>query len=149
MPKHLKILVVDDNRSAADALARVLGKSGDEVKALYDGWSAIQHIETDPPDVVLTDLKMEPVDGMAVLRAARSQRPPIECLVFTAFGDVSIAVEAMRLGARDFLTKPVTVEQVTERLRDIRGVEEAPAELPPSPKPVVACLLYTSDAADE
>ena len=73
-----------------------------------------------PPDVVLTDLKMEPVDGMAVLRAARACRPPLEVIVFTAYGAVDIAVEAMRLGARDFLTKPVTVEQVELRLKQIR-----------------------------
>jgi len=116
----LQILVVDDNRSAADALARVLRKSGDVVETCYDGATAIQRIRERRPDVVLTDLKMEPVDGMAVLTAAREHRPPIEVVVFTAYGDVEVAVEAMRLGARDFLTKPVTVEQVQARLDPIR-----------------------------
>jgi DNA-binding NtrC family response regulator len=130
MAKSLRILVVDDNRSAANALARVLRKGGDEVEPLYDGRQAIDRIEMDPPDVVLTDLKMSPVGGMEVLKAARAQRPPVECLVFTAFGDVDIAVEAMRLGARDFLTKPVTVEQVNNRMDQLRehgssGVIEA------------------------
>ena len=117
----LNVLVVDDNVSAANALARVLSKRGDHVIALYDGSSAIAEIHRAPPDVVLTDLKMEPVDGMAVLTAAREQRPPVEVIVFTAYGDVDVAVEAMRLGARDFLTKPVTVEQVLMRLDQLRG----------------------------
>lgn len=117
----LRILVVDDNRSAADALARVLGKSGDQVEALYDGASAIERIDEAPPDVVLTDLKMEPVDGMAVLQAARAHRPPVEVIVFTAYGAVDVAVRAMRLGARDFLTKPVTVEQVASRIEQLRN----------------------------
>ncbi len=117
----LSILVVDDNRSAADALARVFRKQGDDVKALYDGRSAIEYIGKQDLDVVLTDLKMAPVDGMQVLRAARAKRPPIETIVFTAFGAVDIAVTAMRLGARDFLTKPVTVEQVGSRLDQLRG----------------------------
>lgn len=125
----LKIMVVDDNRSAADALARVLRKQGDDVVAMYDGQSAIAGLQEDPPDLVLTDLKMEPVDGMAVLEAARAQRPPVEVIVFTAYGAVDVAVRAMRKGARDFLTKPVTVEQVNRRLDDLRhgGTSEAPS----------------------
>ncbi len=116
----LRVLVVDDNRSSADALARLLSKQGDAVDAVYDGETAIFRIQSDPPDVVLTDLKMEPVDGMAVLQAARGQVPPVETIVFTAYGAVDIAVRAMHLGARDFLTKPVTLEQVAERLAQVR-----------------------------
>ena len=89
----LQILVVDDNRSAADALARVLRKAGDAVETCYDGATAIERIRERRPDVVLTDLKMEPVDGMAVLTAAREHRPPVEVVVFTAYGDVEVAVE--------------------------------------------------------
>lgn len=116
----LRILVVDDNRSAADALSRVLRKQGDDVSAVYDGQSAIDRLRSDPPDVILTDLKMEPVDGLDVLRAARRQRPPVEVIVFTAYGAVDIAVTAMQYGARDFLTKPITVAQVAARLEDLR-----------------------------
>jgi len=120
-PKQLRVLVVDDNRSAADALARVLRKQGDEVRVVYDGVAAIEQLESSPPDVVLTDMKMEPLDGLAVLKAARSHRPPVEVIVFTAYGSVDIAVKAMRLGARDFLTKPVTVDQVRVRLNRLRS----------------------------
>jgi DNA-binding NtrC family response regulator len=111
---------VDDNRSSAKALAKLLQRGGDDVEALFDGASAIARIEADPPDVVLTDLKMEPVDGMQVLAAARSSSPPIETIVFTAYGAVDVAVQAMHLGARDFLTKPVTVDQVAARLQPLR-----------------------------
>lgn len=128
--RQLKILIVDDNRSSADALARLLRKQGDAVNAVYDGQSAIDRIRADPPDVVLTDLKMEPVDGMAVLRAARGLRPPVETLVFTAYGAVDVAVAAMHLGARDFLTKPVTVEQVAARLDQIRSGGHGSSEAP-------------------
>jgi DNA-binding NtrC family response regulator len=125
----LRILVVDDNRSAADALARVLRKQGDEVDAVYDGLAAIERIRATPPDVVLTDLKMEPVDGLDVLQAAREMRPPVEVIVFTAYGAVDVAVKAMHLGARDFLTKPVTVGQVAARLEDLRvRTEDEPIE---------------------
>jgi DNA-binding NtrC family response regulator len=127
----LDILIVDDNRSAADALARILSLGGDRVTAAYDGQTAIEHVRTHPLDLVLTDLRMEPVDGMEVLRAARSLDPPVEVIVFTAFGAVEIAVEAMRLGARDFLTKPVTAEQIVERLAPMRdGGAVHPSEDP-------------------
>jgi DNA-binding NtrC family response regulator len=115
----VRILVVDDNRSSADALVRALRKRGDDADATYDGASAIERIESTPPDLVLTDLRMEPVDGMEVLRAARAHRPPIEVIVFTAYGAVETAVEAMHLGARDFLTKPVTLEQLLRRLDEM------------------------------
>lgn len=114
-------MVVDDNRSAADALARVLRKQGDEVTATYDGQSAIDLMSEERPDVILTDLKMEPVGGLEVLQAARAQRPPIEVVVFTAYGAVDVAVRAMQAGARDFLTKPVTVGQLAARLEDLRA----------------------------
>ena len=120
-PSSLKVLIVDDNRSAADAMARMLRRRGDDVEAVYDGQSAIDLLRTDPPEVVLTDLKMEPVDGFEVLKAARALRPPVEVIVFTAYGAVETAVDAMRFGARDFMTKPVTMEQIERRLEALRG----------------------------
>ncbi|MFT4622844.1 MAG: DNA-binding NtrC family response regulator [Myxococcota bacterium] len=127
---QLRILVVDDNQSSAKALARLLRRSGDQVDAVFDGRSAIAAIEQDPPDVVLTDLRMEPVNGLQVLQAARAARPAPAVIVFTAHGEVDTAVRAMRLGALDFLTKPVTLEQLHARLDRIRGVddESAPAD---------------------
>jgi DNA-binding NtrC family response regulator len=121
---------VDDNKSSATALARVLSKQGDQVEAVFDGQAAIDAIHASPPDVVLTDLRMEPVDGMAVLQEARSTRPPCEVIVFTAFGAVDAAVRAMRLGARDFLTKPVTVEQIQARLEQLRAGPVVPSAPP-------------------
>lgn len=139
--------MVDDNRSAADALARVLRKAGDEVETRYDGVSAIQYLQEQPPDVVLTDLKMEPVDGLAVLQAARACRPPIEVIVFTAYGAVDVAVRAMRMGARDFLTKPVTAEQVTARIQQLRAPTGELYDAPPPPfiaeAPSARALLET------
>jgi len=129
----LRILVVDDNRSSADALSKLLRKKGDDVTAVYDGASAIQHIQDQSPDVVLTDLKMEPVDGLAVLHAARSQAPPVETIVFTAYGAVDVAVRAMHVGARDFLTKPVTVDQVSARLAPLRRTSDDIDEVEPQP----------------
>jgi DNA-binding NtrC family response regulator len=119
----LAILVVDDNRSAADAIALLLGRGGHAVTAVYDGQAALERIAAQRYDLVLTDLRMEPVDGLQVVRAARAAEPPMDVVVFTAFGSVEIAVEAMRLGAMDFLTKPVTADQILRRVQELRGAQ--------------------------
>lgn len=119
---RLAILVVDDNRVAADSIARLLGRENHKVEAVYDGQTAIERLRQQPFDLVFTDLRMEPVDGMAVVQAARAADPPVDVIVFTAYGSVETAVEAMRLGALDFLTKPVTAEQLLHRVRQLRRV---------------------------
>ena len=117
---RLSVLVVDDNRTAADSIARLLGREGHTVEACYDGQTAVERLQDRPFDLVLTDLRMEPVDGMTVVKVARSCDPPVDVIVFTAFGSVEAAVEAMRLGALDFLTKPVTADQLLRRVRELR-----------------------------
>jgi DNA-binding NtrC family response regulator len=117
----LSVLVVDDNRSAALAIAMLLEREGHSAEAVYDGQSAIQRLHSTHYDLVLTDLRMEPVDGLAVVAAARQKDPPVEAIVFTAYGSVDTAVEAMRLGAADFLTKPVTADVILRRVRNLRG----------------------------
>jgi DNA-binding NtrC family response regulator len=115
----ISILVVDDNRSVLDALVLLLEREGYRVVGCGDGQSAIDRIASERFDLVLTDLRMEPVDGMQVVRAARGASPPIETMVFTAYGSVEAAVEAMRLGALDFLTKPVTADQLLHRVQKV------------------------------
>jgi DNA-binding NtrC family response regulator len=127
------ILVVDDNKTSADALARALKRRGDDAEAVYDGQTAIERMGVRPPDLILTDLRMEPVDGIQVLRAARDLRPPVEVIVFTAYGAIETAVEAMQLGARDFLTKPVTLDQLIRRIEDLGGAPVAPEPSPIGP----------------
>lgn len=123
----LHILVVDDNRTAAEAAAMLLERDGHSVTVCFDGATAIARLGASPFDLVLTDLRMEPVDGLAVVRAARALARPVDAIVITAFGSIEAAVEAMRHGAVDFLTKPVTAEVLLRRVRDFRGA--APAGL--------------------
>lgn len=116
----LRVLVVDDNRSAAEAASLLIGREGHDVEVFHDGESAITRLQQVPFDLVLTDLRMEPVDGLQVVRAARACSPPVDAIVVTAFGSVEAAVDAMRMGAIDFLTKPVTADQLIRRIRDYR-----------------------------
>ncbi len=117
----LQVLVVDDNRSAAEAAALLIRREGHSVEVAFDGETAVRRLQAAPFDLVFTDLRMEPVDGLTVVRAARGCVPPVEAIVVTAFGSVEAAVEAMRHGALDFLTKPITADQLLRRVRTFRS----------------------------
>jgi DNA-binding NtrC family response regulator len=114
----MRILVVDDEERFAKLVAEDLKESGHEVTVLASGAEAVKQVGAGY-DLVLTDLKMTPVDGMAVLEAARAASPDTEVVVMTAFGTVDTAVEAMRKGAADFITKPFSMDQLRLRLERI------------------------------
>jgi two-component system response regulator PilR (NtrC family) len=122
--KPARILVVDDERSMRDLLAITLKQAGHEVVIADAGEKAIEVLRGDAFDLVITDLRMRKVDGLGVLRAAREHSPGTLVLVVTAYASTETAVEAMRLGAYDYLTKPfkldeirLTVEKALERKR--------------------------------
>ena len=105
--KNGKILVVDDEPAERDGLARLVGQWGYEVETASSGEEALNLIETQHPAVVLTDLVLPEMDGLTLLQKLKETgRPPIVLLV-TGHGSVESAVEAMRHGAFDYLTKPV------------------------------------------
>ncbi|MBX3260504.1 MAG: sigma-54-dependent Fis family transcriptional regulator [Labilithrix sp.] len=102
-----RILVVDDEASARSGLEKLLKQSGYDVSLAADGAVALEVAASTAPDVVVTDLKMPNMDGMTLLGKLREQDPELPVIVTTAFGDVSNAVDAMRKGAADFITKPI------------------------------------------
>ncbi|WP_437955504.1 sigma-54 dependent transcriptional regulator [Sorangium sp. So ce119] len=117
-----RVLVVDDEASARSGLEKLLRQEGYAVDAAADGAEALEIAAERPPDVVVTDLKMPRMDGMALLGRLREQDPSLPVIVVTAFGDVTSAVQAMRAGAEDYLTKPVdfdalllSIERAQER----------------------------------
>ena len=102
-----KILVVDDEPAEREGLARLVGQWGYEVETASSGEEALNLVETQHPAVVLTDLVLPEMDGLTLLQKLKETgRPPIVLLV-TGHGTVESAVEAMRHGAFDYLTKPV------------------------------------------
>ena len=103
-----RVLVVDDEEGIRTFLSESLERDGHDVVQAADGAEALRAAREEPFDVVLTDLHMPKVDGMTVVRTLRTEQPDVEVVVVTAFGDVTSAVEAMKLGAYDFLEKPVS-----------------------------------------
>ena len=101
-----KILVVDDSKAFRRSLALLLEQHGHTSVEAADGEQALQLLEQEKFDVVVSDLKMEPVDGVELLKASRSLSPFSEFILVTAYGTIETAVEAMKSGAYDYLTKP-------------------------------------------
>lgn len=113
-----KILVVDDEQSLREVLSIMLKRAGYVVTGVADGEEAIEHLNKEIFDLVITDLRMPKVDGMEVLKAVKSASPETVVLVITAFATADSAVEAMKQGAYDYLTKPFQVDEVQLIIRN-------------------------------
>jgi len=135
-----RILVADDEEGVRTFLAETLERAGHEVTQVADGAAALHAAREEPFDVVLTDLRMPGTDGMALVRTVRTEQPDVEVIVLTAFGDVATAVEAMKLGAFDYLEKPVSSPTAIRELvagaieRRVKLAARLPAELATSVK---------------
>ncbi len=112
-----KILVVDDERDICRALEFLLSREGYKVVTTYSGQDALKKIETEEFDLVITDLKMEGIDGMQVLERALGMNPNLTVIIMTAFGSVESAVKAMKKGAGDYIVKPFINEDVKMTVR--------------------------------
>jgi two-component system response regulator FlrC len=103
-----RVLMVDDEPGIRTFVARVLESEGLRVTLAADGEEARDRLERESFHLMITDLKMPRVDGMTLVRKARAEQPEMEVIVLTAHGTVATAVEAMKLGAFDYLTKPLS-----------------------------------------
>ncbi len=113
-----KILVVDDEKSLREVMSIMLKRAGYAVTEAVDGEEAISQVGKEIYDLVITDLRMPKADGMEVLKAVKSSSPDTVVLVVTAFGTADSAVEAMKHGAYDYLTKPFQVDEVQLIIRN-------------------------------
>ena len=116
-----KILIVDDERSMRDVLSIMLKRAGYDISVASDGEEAIARIEKELFDLVITDLKMPKAGGLDVLKAVKDTSPDSVVLIITAFASAESAVEAMKLGAYDYLPKPFQVDEVQLKIRNALG----------------------------
>ncbi|HEV8672814.1 MAG TPA: sigma-54 dependent transcriptional regulator [Methylomirabilota bacterium] len=122
-----RLLVVDNDAEQVELLRAVLAREGYDVGVATDAAGALTSLESVEPAVVLTDLRMEGMDGLALLRAVRERAPSARVILMTAFGSLETAIAAMRDGAFDYLTKPFKLDEVTlavHRALDDRAVRE-------------------------
>src|SRR5215831_948867 len=113
-----RVLIVDDEKSMRDLLSITLEKEGYDVETAAGGELAIEMLHREMVDAVITDLRMPKVDGLQVLRAAKESSPDIAVIVITAVASTETAVEAMKLGAYDYITKPFKLDEVNLIVRN-------------------------------
>lgn len=115
----MRVLLVEDEQTIAVTLTDDLEAAGHDVEHVADGAAAIAGLKRKSYDVVITDVRLPGADGLEVLQAAKQARPDTEVLMMTAYATVEHAVEAMRLGADDYIQKPFLNEHVVDRLQRI------------------------------
>jgi DNA-binding NtrC family response regulator len=142
-----RVLVVDDEEGVRTFLVEALERDGHDLAQAENGAEALRTAREEPFDVVITDLKMPVMDGMTVARTLRTEQPDVELIVLTAHGDVSTAVEAMKLGVYDYLQKPLAGPAAVREL--VAGALARRAELAspdPTPKPAKTALTFGAPA---
>lgn len=107
-----KLLIVDDDELMRDSLASTLSREGHEVTAAGDGNTALARLGASKYDLMLTDLKMPKITGIELMAEAKKLRPEMPVVLMTAFASVQTAVEAMKLGAYDYIQKPFEAEEI-------------------------------------
>ena len=115
------ILVVEDNNTMREGIVQVLSSQGHDVFGAMSGKEGLQYFHLTSPEFVITDLKMDDIDGMKVLKEIRETSPDTIVMIITAFGTIEIAVEAMKMGAYDFITKPFPPDLL--RVKVAKGLE--------------------------
>jgi DNA-binding NtrC family response regulator len=119
-----KILVVDDDELIRKSMYEVLKIGGYEVDTAENGVEAFEFLKNHPCDIVITDLKMPGLDGIGLLQRIRENFADIDVIIATSFGSIETAVDAMRFGAVDYITKPIIDEEIKIVLRDILAKKE-------------------------
>ena len=112
--KPLRILVIDDENIICDACHLILSEKGHTVDRCLTGKTGLPAIERGDYDVILLDMKLSDIDGMDILEAVREKTPAPCMIVMTGYSTMSNAVQAMKLGATDYLAKPFTDDDLIE-----------------------------------
>jgi DNA-binding NtrC family response regulator len=111
---HGRVLIADDEAAIANGLSAILTDAGYEVEVAADGQKALEHLQNERFGVVLADLKMPKLDGIALLKSIRERKIPTEFVMITGQGSTELAIEAIREGAADYIEKPLNAERLNK-----------------------------------
>jgi len=115
----MHILITDDDAQMREMLSRFLGERGDEVEEASGGPAALAALERNTADLIITDVRMPEMSGVELTRQVKARHPDCSVVVMTAFGSVQMAVDAMRAGATDYISKPFKLDDVRQAVADI------------------------------
>ena len=119
MDERMKIMIVDDEKIVRESLYHWFKKSGHMVETAASGFDALEKLEMIPFDILFVDIKMPQMNGLEVLKKVKEEYPDTIVIIITAYGSIESAVEAMKLGAKDYLLKPFKPDQLTLVLEKI------------------------------
>ena len=120
MTRPFRVLVVDDEPAQLELVSGFLAKHGFEVLTAANGPAALERFRAEAVELILTDQKMPGLSGLDLLRAARTVNPEVAVIVMTAYGTIEHAVAAIQGGATDYLTKPLTLDELLHRIGQVR-----------------------------
>ncbi|MCI4625433.1 MAG: response regulator [Candidatus Magnetoovum sp. WYHC-5] len=124
----IKLLLVDDEIGYVEILTKRLGKRHIEVIAAYSGTEAIKAMRNEYYDVAILDLKMEDMDGIEVLKILRKMDPNMPIIMLTGHGSERAAIDGIRYGAFDYLTKPCDIDELVDKVRQAKEFGGIPNE---------------------
>jgi two-component system OmpR family response regulator len=114
--RQARILLVDDEIAFTNNMAKILTRRGYDVTSVNDGESAVKATEDEEYDVVVLDLRMPGMDGMATLKVIKRKRPLMEVIILTGHGSVESGIQGMHLGAFDYAMKPIQISELQEKI---------------------------------
>lgn len=123
-----KVLIIEDNTTLREGITQVVKRMGHDTISAPGGRQGLELYEEHKPDLVLSDLKMDGVDGMQVLKTIRTKNPQAMVIIITAFGSIERAVDAMREGAYDFISKPFPPDLLRTKVTRALDVSEQSKE---------------------
>lgn len=113
-----RILLVDDEVAFANNLLKLLSKRGYDAVVVYNGADAVNMVGEKEFDVIILDMKMPGMDGIATLKEIKKKVPLVEVVILTGHGSIESGIEGMQLGAFDFLMKPVSIDDLQEKVSE-------------------------------
>ncbi|MEG6504087.1 response regulator [Nitratidesulfovibrio sp. 1201_IL3209] len=123
--QELKVLLVDDEEEFVTTLAERLSLRGMVTRIATDGEQALRAVEADPPHVVVLDLMMPGIKGTEALRRIKAGHPAVQVILLTGHGSARDGIEGMKLGAFDYLMKPLRLEDLLEKLHEAGRLAQA------------------------
>ena len=116
--ESFSVLLVDDEKDFLDTLVKRLRMRQIQIDGVYSGPAALKLLETKPVDVVVLDVRMPGMDGVEVLKQIKDRHPLVEVIMLTGHANMEVAIEGMKLGAFDYLLKPIEIDQLLYKLQD-------------------------------